>query len=124
LSGPVLSGAELEVLGTVLAGAEFDVLGALLDELESATDDDGLAAVEATLDGVDAAVTDELDAIVLGTDVVGGAESNWAAAKPPSPSANPIAPAATIAVWRGSRLRGGCGSVLAMCFLRGDRSPS
>jgi hypothetical protein len=122
--GAVLSGTELEVLGAVLSGAEFDVLGAVLlggvlDELESATDD-VLAAVEATPPDVDATDTDELDPTVFGTDDVGGAESNWAAANPPSPRANPIEPAATIAMWRGSRLRGVSGCGLAMWFLRGS----
>ncbi|HWM23108.1 MAG TPA: hypothetical protein VNO51_25680 [Ilumatobacteraceae bacterium] len=127
LSGPVLSGVVFDVLGAVLVGA-------LLDELESATDD-VLAAVEATPAEVDGAATDELeptvfatdeldatvfatdelDATVFGTDEVGGAESNWAAANPPSPRANPIAPAATIAARCVSRLLGESGSDLAMC---------
>jgi hypothetical protein len=122
LSGPVLSGPVLDVLGAVLSGAVsgpvLDVLGAvspgaLVDELESATDD-VLAGVAATLDGV-LVGSDELDSVEEGTDEVGGAESNWAAAKPPSPRAKPIAPAATSAAWRGSRLRGDSGSGLAMC---------
>ena len=134
LSGTVVTGTEFDVLGAVLSGpvlsgVVFDVLGAvlvgaLLDELESATDD-VLAAVEATPAEVDGAATDELeptvfatdelDATVFGTDEVGGAESNWAAANPPSPRANPIAPAATIAARCVSRLLGESGSDLAMC---------
>ena len=136
LSGTVVSGTELEVLGALLSGTELDVLGAelsgvelevlgavlpgaVLDELVSATDD-VLAAVDATPAAVEATVTEALDPTVFGTDDVGGAESNWAAANPPSPRANPIAPVATKAVWRGSRLLGESGCDLAMWFLRGS----
>jgi hypothetical protein len=127
--GAVLSGVGLDVLGAVLSGVGLDVLGPVLsgaevDVLELSIVDRALTAVVPTLVGADATEIDELDPIVLGTVDVGGAESNWAAAKPPSPSAIPTAPTATMAVWREIRLRTESGSELAMWFLQELRSTS